>query len=48
VNEDRRREFSRLVRGAEKLLRPWKVALIVSNVLWAALFALALLGWLYE
>jgi hypothetical protein len=48
VSEDKRREFSQLVRGVEKLLRPWKVALIVSNVLWAALFALAILGWLYE
>jgi hypothetical protein len=45
---EKRREFSDLVRAAEKLITPWKVALIVSNTLWAVLFALAILGWLYE
>jgi uncharacterized membrane protein (DUF485 family) len=47
VNE-KRREFSDLVRAAEKLILPWKVALIVSNALWVLLAAFAVLGWLYE
>jgi hypothetical protein len=31
------REFAALVRGAERYARPYKIALVASNVLWAAL-----------
>lgn len=35
--------FGEIVRAAERLARPWKIALLVSNVCWAlAFFVLAL------
>lgn len=30
--------FGELVRAAEQLARPWKVALAVSNIFWALAF----------
>jgi uncharacterized membrane protein (DUF485 family) len=28
-------EFGEMVRGAERLAKPWKIALLVSNIIWA-------------
>lgn len=30
--------FGELVRGAERLSRPWKLAFLVTNILWAVAF----------
>lgn len=30
--------FDKMVNGAERLIRPWRLALIVTNVLWAIVF----------
>lgn len=30
--------FGELVRATERLARPWKLALILSNILWAVAF----------
>lgn len=30
--------FGELVRAAERLSRPWKLALVATNLLWAAAF----------
>jgi len=39
--------FSDLVEATEKLTKPWRVALFVTNVLWAAVFcAFILLAYL--
>jgi uncharacterized membrane protein (DUF485 family) len=28
-------EFGEMVKGAERLAKPWKIALLVSNIVWA-------------
>lgn len=33
-----RETFGELVRAAEKLSRPWKLALVFTNLLWAVAF----------
>lgn len=37
------KEFAEWVRGAIEMVRPWRIALVVSNLAWAAV-ALALLA----
>lgn len=33
-----RETFGELIRAAERLARPWKLALALSNILWALAF----------
>lgn len=35
--------FEKMVAGAERLIKPWKIALILTNAFWA--FVLALFIW---
>jgi hypothetical protein len=39
-NEDKRQDFAALTKAVEKLSKPWRIAFFVSNLLWAAVFAL--------
>jgi hypothetical protein len=39
-NEDKRLEFADLTKAVEKLSKPWRIAFVVSNLLWAAVFVL--------
>ena len=32
--------FEKMVSGAEKLIKPWKIALILTNLFWAVVFTL--------
>lgn len=38
MNEEKIEELREMVRGAERYARPYKLALIISNALWAAVF----------
>jgi hypothetical protein len=40
--QEKRQEFGEMVRGAERLARPWKIALLVSNIIWAVLLAVVI------
>lgn len=40
MNENEKiQNFSDMVQATEKLTKPWRIALIVTNVLWALVFA---------
>jgi hypothetical protein len=36
MDREKIREFRGLVRGAERYAKPYKLALVISNALWAA------------
>jgi hypothetical protein len=42
-DEERVATFREMVRAAERLIKPWRIALIVSNALWFAVVALFIL-----
>ncbi len=43
IQIDRLQEFKAWVNACQDLIRPWKVALIVTNCLWALVFAIFIL-----
>jgi hypothetical protein len=44
MDKGKMREFAELVNGAERYARPYKIALVVSNALWASIAIAVLLG----
>jgi len=39
TDKEKIENFSDMVQATEKLTKPWRIALIVTNVLWALVFA---------
>lgn len=38
-DKEKIQNFSDMVQATEKLTKPWRIALIVTNILWALVFA---------